>query len=61
MVLVNALFFALYLIMVKPLLIRFDTLQLMRWLFFYGSILVAPLGGRNYPQSNGIISISPTG
>jgi len=44
MVLVNALFFAVYLIMVKPLLIRFDTLQLMRWLFLYGSILVAPFG-----------------
>jgi len=44
MVLVNALFFAVYLIMVKPLLNRFDTLQLMRWLFLYGSILVAPFG-----------------
>lgn len=44
MVLVNALFFALYLIMVKPLLARFDTLQLMRWLFLYGSMLVAPFG-----------------
>jgi drug/metabolite transporter (DMT)-like permease len=44
MVLVNALFFAVYLIMVKPLLVRFDTLQLMRWLFLYGSILVAPFG-----------------
>jgi drug/metabolite transporter (DMT)-like permease len=44
MVLVNALFFAVYLIMVKPLLIRFETLQLMRWLFLYGSILVTPFG-----------------
>lgn len=44
MVLVNALFFAIYLIMVKPLLERFDTLQLMRWLFLYGTILVTPFG-----------------
>ena len=44
MVLLNALFFAVYLILVKPLLARLDTLQLMRWLFLYGSLLVTPFG-----------------
>lgn len=44
MVMANAASFALYLVMVKPLMRRYHAMTVMLWTFFFGMIMVAPFG-----------------
>jgi drug/metabolite transporter (DMT)-like permease len=44
MVLVNSLSFGLFLIIVKPLMQKYSTLTVMKWVFLFGSIAVFPFG-----------------
>lgn len=44
MVLINSLSFGIFLIMVKPLMQKYHTLTVMKWVFLFGSILVFPFG-----------------
>jgi len=44
MVLVNSLSFAIFLIIVKPLMTRYHTFTIMKWVFLYGILLVTPFG-----------------
>jgi drug/metabolite transporter (DMT)-like permease len=44
MVFLNATFFAVYLIIVKPLLVKYDAVQIAKWSFFSGMLFVIPVG-----------------
>ncbi len=44
MVFFNAAFFAIYLIIVKPLLVKYDAVQIAKWSFFSGMLFVVPFG-----------------
>jgi drug/metabolite transporter (DMT)-like permease len=44
MVMLNAASFALYLVLVKPLMMRYHAMTVMLWTFFFGMLFVAPLG-----------------
>ena len=43
-VLLNAASWGLYLVLVKPLMQRYHTVHVIRWVFFYGFLLVIPFG-----------------
>jgi drug/metabolite transporter (DMT)-like permease len=44
MILVNALFFATYLVLIRPMMKRYQTFTIVKWLFLFGSLLVLPFG-----------------
>jgi drug/metabolite transporter (DMT)-like permease len=44
MILINSLSFAIFLIIVKPLMTRYHTFTVMKWVFLYGLLLVTPFG-----------------
>lgn len=44
MVLINSLSYAIFLVMVKPLMERYHYLHIMKWVFFFGIIIVLPFG-----------------
>jgi drug/metabolite transporter (DMT)-like permease len=44
MILINSLSFGIFLILVKPLLSRYHTFTVMKWLFLYGLVMVTPFG-----------------
>ena len=50
-VLINSLSFGVFLIIVKPLMQKYNTLTVMKWVFLFGSILVLPFG---YNEFNAI-------
>lgn len=43
-ILINSLSFAVFLIMVKPLMSKYSTVTVMKWVFMFGSMLVFPFG-----------------
>lgn len=43
-VLINATFYAIYLVIVKPLLIKYHPITVVKWTFFFGSLIVIPFG-----------------
>lgn len=48
MTLVNSASWAFFIVMVKPIMVKYDTVTVMRWLFLFGSIYMLPIG---LPQS----------
>ena len=44
MVLINSLSFAIFLILVKPLMMKYHVVTLMKWVFFFGTFMVFPFG-----------------
>jgi drug/metabolite transporter (DMT)-like permease len=42
LILINALSWALYLVLIKPLMERYDSFTIMKWIFSYGLIIVSP-------------------
>lgn len=44
LVLLNATSYALYLVMVKPLMQRYSAIQVVKWVFLFGMLFVLPLG-----------------
>ena len=43
-VLVNATSYSIYLVLVKPMMLRYQTLTVVKWVFFFGSFVVIPFG-----------------
>ncbi|MCB0495416.1 MAG: DMT family transporter [Cyclobacteriaceae bacterium] len=43
-VLVNALSYSIYLVIVKPLMAKYDALTVIKWVFFFGCFMVVPFG-----------------
>ena len=44
LVLINATSFSFYLVKVKPTMMRYKTLTVVKWIFFFGSFMVIPFG-----------------
>lgn len=44
MILINCLSWAIYLVMVKPLMIKYKTVTVVKWVFAFGAIYVLPFG-----------------
>lgn len=44
MILVNAVLFATYLVLVRPLMARYSTFTVVKWVFLFGSVMVLPFG-----------------
>ena len=44
MTLVNSASWAFFIVMVKPIMVKYDTVTVMRWLFLFGSIYMLPIG-----------------
>lgn len=44
MILINSLSFGVFLIMVKPLMSKYSTITVMKWVFLFGTVLVLPFG-----------------
>jgi drug/metabolite transporter (DMT)-like permease len=51
-VLLNAISWGLYLVMVKPLMMKYNALVIIRWVFFYGFFLVLPFGYQQFLEIN---------
>ncbi len=43
-ILLNSLSFAIFIIMVKPLMLKYHPITVMKWVFFFGSLMVLPFG-----------------
>ena len=47
-VLINATSFSIYLVLVKPLMMRYKPLTIIKWVFFFGMIVVVPIGLKEF-------------
>lgn len=52
MTLINSLSFAIFIVWTKPLLVKYDTISAMKWMFLFGSIFMLPIGGYDILQTN---------
>lgn len=43
MIFINAISWALYLVLIKPMMEKYDSFTVMKWVFFYGLIIVTPI------------------
>ncbi len=50
MILINAILFATYLVLVRPLMARYQTFTVVKWVFLFGSVMVFPFGWREALQ-----------
>lgn len=44
MTLINSISWAIFVVLVKPIMIKYNTVTVMRWLFLFGSIYMLPIG-----------------
>jgi len=44
MIFLNSILFGLYLVIVKPLITKYDTITLMKWIFSFGLLMLIPFG-----------------
>ena len=49
-VMINAISFSVYLVLVKPLMLRYKPLTIIKWVFFFGMIAVVPFGTKEFLQ-----------
>ncbi len=48
LIFINALSWALYLVLIKPLMEKYDSLTVMKWVFFFGLIIIFPFTVRSF-------------
>lgn len=44
LVMLNAMLFSVYLVLIKPMMARYSTFTVVKWLFLFGSLMVLPFG-----------------
>lgn len=44
LVMINAMLFAIYLVLIKPMMAKYSTFTVVKWLFLFGSLMVLPFG-----------------
>lgn len=44
MILINAISYAFYLVLVRPLMMRYSGIQVLRWIFTFGAMVILPFG-----------------
>ena len=47
---INATSYALYLVLVKPLMTKYHPITIMKWIFFFGALVVIPVGFTEFNQ-----------
>lgn len=52
MILLNSLFWATYIILVKPLMHKYNTITIVKWVFLFGSFYVLPFGYSEFVSIN---------
>jgi|LakMenEpi03Aug12_release.lakeMendotaPanAssembly.Ray.scaffolds.fasta_scaffold87355_2 drug/metabolite transporter (DMT)-like permease len=52
LVLLNAIFYSFYFVLVKPLMGRYTPFQIIRWMFTLGSLVIIPAGWREFTQAD---------
>jgi drug/metabolite transporter (DMT)-like permease len=52
MILLNSLFWATYIILVKPLMHKYNTITIVKWVFLFGSFYVLPFGYQEFVSIN---------
>ena len=57
MIAANALAYSLYLVLSKPMLKKYDSLGVMVWVFFFGTLFVAPFGAVSAARSGAIATM----
>jgi drug/metabolite transporter (DMT)-like permease len=50
LILINAISYSIYFILVKPLMLRYSSLQVIRWVFTFGFIMLLPFGWNEATQ-----------
>lgn len=49
-ILINAFSYAVYLVLVKPLMSKYHPLTIMKWIFLFGTVMVLPFGYHEYAE-----------
>jgi len=49
-VIINAASYAFYLVLVQPLMQRYKPVHVIRWIFFFGALMIVPLGWNDFIQ-----------
>lgn len=52
MVLINAVSYAFYLVLVRPLMKTYSGIQVLRWIFSFGALVILPFGMHEFLQTN---------
>jgi drug/metabolite transporter (DMT)-like permease len=52
MIVLNAISYAFYLVLVKPLMDAYKPLHVIRWVFLFGAIIIIPVGWNDFTQVN---------
>lgn len=52
MIVLNAISYAFYLVLVKPLMDAYKPLHVIRWVFLFGAIMIIPVGWNDFTQVN---------
>ena len=51
-IILNAISYAFYLVLVKPLMLRYSPIQVIRWVFTIGSLMILPIGWNSFIHTN---------
>lgn len=49
---INAASWALYLVLIKPLMEKYDSFTVMKWIFFFGLLIVTPFTAKSFAMTN---------
>ncbi len=52
MVLINAISYSFYLVLVRPLMKTYSGIQVLRWIFTFGSLVILPFGMQEFASTN---------
>jgi drug/metabolite transporter (DMT)-like permease len=52
MIFINAISWALYLVLIKPLMEKYDSFTVMKWIFFFGLIIVTPFTFQSFSNTS---------
>lgn len=52
MTLINSISWAIFMVLAKPLLVKYETVSAMRWIFLFGSFYLIPIGGYDILHTN---------
>lgn len=51
-IILNAISYAFYLVLVRPLMARYSPIHVIRWVFLFGALLIAPIGLKDFLNTN---------
>ncbi|MCK4663702.1 MAG: DMT family transporter [Bacteroidales bacterium] len=52
MIFTNALSYGIYLVVVKPLMLKYEAVTVMKWVFLFGFFIIAPVGFEDFSEIN---------